>query len=157
VWFQFQPARFTIAAAATPVVAFSLNAAALALRPFTIVRTRGSWHCRSDQAGASEYYGGGLGMAVVSDQASAVGVTAVPTPITEMGSDLWFMYEVMTQRFEFVSGVGFEGTNGELIQFDSKAMRKVDIGQDMVVVLETNGAAASLDSFLGFRMLVKVH
>ena len=87
-WFQFQPIRVTGAAGGT--IMFSLNAAALALRPFTIVRSRFEVGIISDQTAATEDQLGAIGMAVVSDQAVAVGVTAVPTPITDMGSDLWF-------------------------------------------------------------------
>ena len=47
----------------------------------------------SDQSAATELFIGNLGLAVVSDQATAVGVTAVPTPATDRGSDLWFLIE----------------------------------------------------------------
>ena len=92
IWFGGAP--FSAAVATTGVnLVTSLNAAALALRPFTIVRTRGVLRFSSDQEAATESWGGSFGMAVVSDQASAVGVTAVPTPTTENSSDLWFVYE----------------------------------------------------------------
>ena len=71
----------------------SLNATALALRPFTIVRTRGTLAVYSDQVIASETARSAMGLAVVSDQAAAVGITAVPTPITDQDSDLFFVYE----------------------------------------------------------------
>ncbi len=75
--------------AASSVLLSSLNAAALALRPFTIVRTRGIAHMVSDQVIASETPFGALGFAVVSDQGSAIGVTAVPVPIPDVGSCLF--------------------------------------------------------------------
>jgi len=61
-----------IATASTAVFVASLNAAALALRPFTVVRTRGHLYLRSDQIAAAEAYDISYGMAVVSDQASAI-------------------------------------------------------------------------------------
>ena len=88
-WFQFVPTQVSLTAAGGTII-FSLNAAALALRPFTVVRTRFKYMVISDQAAAIEIQAGAIGMAVVSDQSVAVGVTAVPTPITDMGSDLWF-------------------------------------------------------------------
>ena len=90
-WFQFQPGRTAFSSVGGTVL-FSLNAAALALRPFTIVRTRFLVSVVTDQVAADELVLGALGMAVVSDQAVAIGVTAVPTPITDMGSDLWFVH-----------------------------------------------------------------
>ena len=30
---------------------------------------------------------------MVSDQAVAVGVSAIPTPVTELSSDLWFVHQ----------------------------------------------------------------
>jgi len=136
-------------------LATSLNAAALALRPFTIVRVRGYLHIRSDQAAAPETYGVGMGFAIVSDQAAAIGVTAVPTPVTDKASDLWFLYESM---FGATIGDVFAGNmanRGEGKEIDSKAMRKVDVGQDFVSVYENeiNGVVAT---FTG-RMLVKLH
>jgi len=70
----------------------SLNAAALSLRPFTVIRTHLSVHLRSDQFAASEEQAAGVGMAVVSDEASAIGVSAIPTPVTDAASDLWFVH-----------------------------------------------------------------
>ncbi len=155
-WFGFAPASQTIAAASTAQIDFSLNAAALALRPFTIVRTRGIIYSRSDQLAATENYGGVWGMAVVSDQATAVGVTAVPTPITDMPSDLWFALESVNGQLAILSAAsGVEV--GQTLHFDSKAMRKVDIGQDIVVVRETSSFQTSWATVQSFRMLVKLH
>ena len=82
-----------IATATTATLVTSLNAAALAIRPFTVVRTRGLIGLRSDQAAASEEQAIGYGKAVVSDQAVAIGITAVPTPVTDSGSDYFHVYE----------------------------------------------------------------
>jgi len=85
------------------VLISGLNALALALRPFTIVCTRGYLWLRSDQIIATEdqtvYYGN----AVVSDQAVAIGITAVPTPFTNSASDLWYTYEAMGTALVFSS------------------------------------------------------
>ena len=91
-WFQFVPVASTLATGGADTLVFSLNAAALALRPFTIVRTHFELALASDQAAAIEHQIAGVGIAVVSDQAVGVGVTAVPNPITNMGSNLWLMH-----------------------------------------------------------------
>ncbi len=135
----------------------SLNAAALAIRPFTIVRTRGLLYITSDQQVATETQLCNYGIAVVFDQAVAIGVTAVPTPVTDSGSDLWFVFEPMMNAFTFGDATGFsnEGTKYDI---DSRAMRKVEDGQDAVVVIEApavgNGGCV-VQAFA--RILIKLH
>ena len=155
-WGFLTPGISTIAAASTATLVASLNAAALAIRPFTIVRTRGLLFSRSDQSAATENYGGAFGMAVVSDQASLIGVSAIPTPITDMGSDLWFVHEQAYGRMNFKDASGvFE--EGHTHRFDSKAMRKVNADQDIVFVVETPSFSSSWSVMSTLRFLVKLH
>jgi len=133
----------------------SLNAAALALRPFTITRTRGMMLVHSDQSAASERQIGGYGHAVVSDQAVAIGVTAVPTPITDQASDLWFLYELYMQFKDFGTAVGADNIKGTA--FDSKAQRKVEDGQDVISTLEGDAISDGATFSAGWRMLLKLH
>ena len=155
LWLFIDTVQSTLSGAPTAVLTNQLSAAALALRPFTVIRTRGIMHVISDQAVSTELYGADLGFAVVSEQASAIGVTAVPTPLTDKGSDLFFVYEQAFSRFEFKTGVGIEGATGVLHRFDSKAMRKVDGDQDVVVTVE-NEISGSIIVTSGC-MLIKLH
>ena len=144
--------------APTAVLALSLDSAFLALLPFTIIRVRGVMHARSDQVAATETYGWDLGFAVVSEQAVAVGVSAVPTPLTDKGSDLFFVYEQLFGRLEESTGAGtgVPTETGRFKEFDSKAMRKVDEGQDMVVVME-NELGTGVNAIVSGRFLIKLH
>jgi len=149
----------TVLASGGATKILSLTAVELALRPFTIVRTHVSWFVRSDQAAASENYSAALGIAVVSDQANAIGITAIPTPVTDMVSDLWLLWAQTSGRVVFHDNTGVEeaGHGSQLI--DSKAMRKVEDGQDIVVVIEEDaviGTDAVTVSVTG-RMLIKLH
>ena len=159
VWLFGTAFNQTLAATTTAALVLSLNAAALALRPFTVIRTRGILHISSDQSGASQDFGASYGEAIVSDQASAIGVTAVPTPTVDNGSDLWFVYEFLMGRFTFGSAASFiENTISRVV--DSKAMRKVEDGQDLVAVVEGPGAGLTADGSIirGFtRTLIKLH
>ena len=155
-WFQFAPVR-TVLTDLSGTLIFTLNAAALALRPFTIVRTRFLVSIQSDQVGATEDQVGAMGLAVVSDQATAVGITAIPTPIANMESDLWFVHQLLYSQFTFISGVGIQDGGLQQYEIDSKAMRKVDIGQDVVVVGERSVAGGGIDVVIGGRMLIKVN
>jgi len=155
-WFGITDASTTLGAGIS-AVSGSFNAAALAMRPFTIIRVRGWMFLRSDQVAASEAYGVSVGFAVVSDQASAIGVTAVPTPITDKSSDLFFLYESLFGRIEAQSAVGVQEI-GRFAKVDSKAMRKVNDDQDMVIVAENSGLSSDTVILAdGYRMLVKLH
>ncbi len=152
-WFQFVPTETTMASTGSTVLVFTLNAAALALRPFTVVRSHFLIGLRSDQAAAIEVQRAAMGIAVVSDQASAVGITAVPTPVTEAGSNLWLLHQFI---FADESNLT-DRTRGEThTQVDSKAMRKVEVGEDLVVVVENGGGSVggSIITLAG-RLLVK--
>ncbi len=153
-WLSQDTVEATLAGAPTAVLMTSLNAAALALRPFTVVRDRGVIFVRSDQSGAAESYGIDYGKCVVSDQASAIGVTAVPTPLTDKGSDLWYVYESLFSRFEFHTAIG-QTNDGAFLQYDSRAMRKVEEGQDLISVVENELAGAVV--VVTGRTLLKLH
>ena len=134
----------------------SLNAAALALRPFTIVRTYLSIFYGTDNI-ANESRLGGVGMAVVSDQASAVGVTAVPTPMTELGSDLWYLHQVCLGRTVFSTAAAFDAVGGVQYHIDSKAMRKVNNDQDLILVAESDATQSGAIFNMAGRFLIKEH
>ncbi len=148
----------TAFAGADAVLIATLNAAALALRPFTIVRTRFDLHVNSDQIAASENVNIAWGIATVTDQAAAIGITAVPTPDTDQGSSKWFALTSRTLRFAFASAVGFEGgTPGGNWMLDSKAMRKVGPQEDVVIVGESPAISAGCNLTTYGRLLIKLH
>ena len=137
------------------ILLLSLNAAALALRPFTVVRTLIHGNFRSDQAAVTEVPTGSMGATIVSDQASAVGVTAVPGSITDADED-WFAYQGMTSPFTFLSSVGIIEPAGFSFMIDSKAMRKVRENDDLIFVAEVLSAQGAILNLEG-RLLLKLH
>ena len=156
-WLAINPASATLVSSGGTIL-HSLDAETLAKRPFTIIRTHLVLHLQSDQAAASEIQVGAFGMAVVSDQANAIGVTAVPTPITDLDSDLFFVHQALISNFLFASGVGFQEPAGQFLTVDSKAMRKVNDDQDVVSVVElaTGESAGQVWTIVG-RLLIKEH
>ena len=94
-------------------------------------------------------------MAVVTEQARAVGVTAVPTPVSDDNSDSWFLHQFLFSSFAFISGVGFDSGDGRVFSLDSKAMRKVTDSDDLVVVVEGSTAGQGVDIVVGGRILIK--
>ena len=155
LWLAVVTTATGLATASTAAIINTLNAAGLALRPFTVVRTRGTWLLTSDQAVASESFAAGIAACVVSDQAAAIGVTAVPTPVTDKGSDLFFMYDWNAGGFSFGTNIGF-GEERIVKDYDSRAMRKVNEDQEPVFVIE-NDAFDGLLLTHSARMLIKLH
>jgi len=132
-----------------------LNAAALALRPFTILRTRVSINFRSDQQAAQESPTGAYGKIVVKEIAVNIGATAVPGPVTEPNAD-WFVYQGMSAPFLFVTAAGFESAGGFRYEIDSKAMRKVDPTDDVVTMFEMRNVGGGFLNIEG-RTLIQLH
>ena len=103
LWTDLAPAALTMSASGG-TISHTPNAALLALRPFTVVRSRGAMYLRSDQSAAVEFQTAAWGGCVVSDEALAIGVTAVPTPVTELASDLWFIHQFIMGGENNVAG-----------------------------------------------------
>jgi len=157
LWLAIGESITTLAAANTAAMVNALNAAALALTPFTIIRTYIEWSMMSDQLAVIEDQQVALGQAVVSVQASAIGVTAVPTPFTDLGSDLFFLHQIMTSRFVDLGTAVEVGPTPIHRTVDSKAMRKVEDQQDVVMTLENSSVAAGSRNLTAGRLLVKLH
>ncbi len=152
LWLEFKHIGATLASATSTLV-FSLNATALALRPFTVVRSHFSFYITSDQTAATEIQALMWGAAVVSDQAVAAGVGSVPTPNMELGSSLWFAHKTMYN--DAVSAVDLT-VPGKYFELDSKAMRKVELGSDIVIVVENPLATGVVIQQAG-RILIKTN
>ena len=141
----------------TAVLLTSLNALALAMRPFTVVRTRGILGLLTDQVAATERQAMAYGQCVVSDQAIGIGVTAVPTPVSDSSSDLFFVFEELYSDFTAVATIDGFSRVGSYHRFDSKAMRKVEDGQDVISVVEVPAASSGTRVLTFFRTLIKLH
>ncbi len=155
LWLANLESSNTIATSSTATLVGSLNAAALALRPFTIVRTRGYLFTFSDQVVSSEFQSFGYGHIVVTDQAVAAGIGSIPTPISESASD-FHVYERLQNNFTLLDSTGF-GAIGASKVVESKAMRKVDLGEDLAIVLETSAQSNGVTMISFARVLIKLH
>ncbi len=117
----------------------------------TIVRTRGILDVRPSTTGTSQQVLGAFGMLIVSDQAFAAGAGSVPGPWTDQDAD-WFVWEAISYLWEVTTDVG--RLLGPVRHIDSKAMRKVNQNETVVVVYESQATAVNVGS--PFRMLVKL-
>jgi len=124
--------------------------------PFTITRTLGTLFVQSDQQAANEFAAGAFGAYVAEDRAVAVGITAIADPVTEANSDIWFVYKAWQESFKVVGTTGVSD-NIYRQDFDSKAQRKVEEGQDIVFVIANAASSPSIQFNVQFRMLIKLH
>ena len=154
VWFGSRLSA-TSAAGAGSTLLSQLNAIALALRPFTIIRTRLVIHVESDQAAVSELLQGVYGRIVVEEEAATAGVASVPKPLAESDAP-WLVYQPLINSFLFLSSIGVQEPTGTNIVIDSKAMWKVGLSETLISVIELSGAFGAIVAVEG-RTLVKLH
>jgi len=153
-WLEIVP-TFTAFTATGGTILNSLNTDEEQKRPFTIVRTYLEVLIKTDQLVAVEIQIGAIGLAVVSDQAEQTGVAAVPTPVSNADSDLWFVHQWLLNAFDFGDATGFQGSDGRLYSIDSKAMRKVNDNENVVLVGEFSSVGAGFTLMVAGRMLIK--
>jgi len=120
----------------------------------TVVRTRGLFGWRSDQQAANEDQMGAVGIGLVSEQAAALGITAVPHPSTDSGWDGWLWHSYFASSVIFNTGTSVQFDAFNQIVIDSKAMRKVDSEMRLVMVVE-NDSADGILIYSAKRTLVK--
>ncbi len=153
-WSSIGPVQVTDAAGGATLLT-ALTAVGLALRPFTVVRTRGVMQLFSDQGAAIEPQWVAYGACVVSEQAQAIGVTAVPTPNTDQESDLFFVHQWIANH----SSTSIDAQGARFLEYDSKAMRKVQEGEQLITVSEV--VASTISEGVVFavteRQLFKLH
>ena len=124
----------------------------------TWIRTRGELLLQMVTASAAlDGFRWAFGMAVVTENAAGIGVTAVPNPIDDVSWDGWFVYETGDLR-AITTTVASDSPGWEVrVPIDSKAMRKTH-ATDVVVacfgVVETG--TASMQAALSLRGLVKL-
>jgi len=156
IWIGNGLVNTTIAGSSTTLLT-SLAGGALLLRPFTILRSHMEILFKSDQTSVSEVPQGAYGETVVSDNASAVGVTAVPNPSSVDGDPDadWYVWQALASAFVHATNAAFiEG--GRLFVIDSKAMRKVGANDDIVGVVDMQSGPGATIMF-GGRTLIQLH
>jgi len=111
----------------------------------TVRRTRGEVLLDSASGGPQL---GALGFVVVSDLAVAAGAASIPGPVTDSSDDGWFVW------FPLMNHVVSSGNFSQNpIEFDSKAMRRVEEGFTIAVMVENASASRPLEVSLGFSLL----
>ena len=115
----------------------------------TVRRTLGHFIVTSDQDGADEQQLGAFGLVRISDAAGAIGITAMPGPVTERNDDGWFVWQSILSRGD--ASIAPAGQN-QMYAFDSKGMRRIEEGFRIVVVVENSHATHGFDFGLGISL-----
>jgi len=121
----------------------------------TIVRVRGLFGVVTDQLAASEDMMGAVGLGVVTEQASSIGITAVPHPDTDSDWGGWLWHQYYSAAFLFGDATGFAGDAMARFVMDSKAMRKIGLQERLVLVIENSGVRG-IQISNSFRVLLKL-
>ena len=127
----------------------------------TLVRTRGNLSIALSAATTvGDGFAGAFGIAKVRDAAFAVGITALPTPLSDL-EDQWLYHRFFSlHAMAAYAAAGYASDSGSATlqwDIDSKAMRKLTIGDTLVAVIEVvERGTAVADVWLQTRMLLKL-
>jgi len=104
-------------------------------------------------------FSGAFGIGKTSLAAFTAGIASVPTPITEQGQENWLYWQPF--NVNAISATIADGVNANAVVFetviDSKAMRKMDVGDVLYAAIETvEVGTATMDVWHDSRILAKL-
>ena len=126
-----------------------------AIVPATLVRVRGRLLFVSDQAAAQETQIGSIGIAIIKEPVRAAGGAALPDPFVDAAADFWLYWESLNM-FGSQGDPDHGGENLNMV-IDTKAMRKVEDGDALVVMVANHHATAGFQINWNARFLWLLH
>ncbi len=123
----------------------------------TVVRIRGFVELLINQMVAvTDGFTGALGIGIATTAAIGVGVTAVPTPITEVEWEGWLWHQFFSLHATEIDSVNTAQVR-QTFMIDSKAMRKLETQDAIYAAIEvTETGSSNMVVRLGSRMLLKL-
>ncbi len=118
-------------------------AASFMLAP-TIVRTRGEVSLLPTSPAADLAISGAFGIGIVSNDAFAAGATSIPGPWSDPDWGGWFVWQSFFKKLEFADASGLNYPFNSSYQVDSKAMRKAESNETVVLMAESQAGAFSI-------------
>ena len=124
----------------------------------TIIRTRGMLQLILTAADAPlSGFRGAFGICIVSEDAFAVGVTAVPDPVDDAEWDGWFWHQFYSLMQPITFAAQSTASSVLTLEIDSKAMRKIRATDVVILVGEhIESGTASMTVVAGTRLLFKL-
>ena len=138
-----------------------LNAGAQSqLDDITLMRTRGGAHIFLNGAatGAGAGFHGAIGIGIVTSEAFAIGITAIPVPITNLDWDGWLYHSFFDVHVGSSAPAGpiDSASSSVRLDVDSKAMRKLTGGDTIYAAVQVEEAGtAVVDIYFESRLLIK--
>ncbi len=123
------------------------------LDSLTVVRNRGVISVRSTLVAVDQDVVGAFGIGIVTVQAFTAGVASVPGPWTDSDWDGWMVLQPIAFRYDLTTDIGRLITTVNM-EIDSKAMRKMEANEILVMVAESQ--AQAFDIAAPIRSLVKL-
>ena len=123
----------------------------------TLVRTRGLFRAQLEViTAAGDGFQGAFGIGKASLAAIAVGITAVPTPITEQTWEGWLFWHPISVHGGVSAAADSTGSTQEFV-VDSKAMRKINSDEGFYAAFEVvELGTAQVNMWFDSRMLFKL-
>ena len=112
----------------------------------TLVRVRGEFVAYATAIGASGAQAiVGIGLIRVTGRALAAGVSSLPTPITDQGSD-WLYHKMFPISVRGSLGADSEATGAHVFRWeiDNKSMRKFELNQAIALVTENSAITSTV-------------
>ena len=127
----------------------------------TLVRTHGSFQAYLASANAIDSgFHAALGITLVSNEAFNAGSAAIPDPLLDVDWEGWLFHRLFDLHAVDAAPATNPVNQLTSIQFafDSKAMRKFDVGLSLVGMLGTaeNGTSAAMGVWFDSRVLIKL-
>ena len=151
-WVAPADQAFVAVATGAKVIVASFDPGLLDPSP-TIIRTRGQVSYFPNNAGADISVVGAFGVGIVSQEAFAIGITAVPGPFDSADWGGWLAWGSYSSRQEFSDTTGIFQSSWQ-IDVDSKGMRKVATNETLILVWESQSGA--VDVLMPLRTLWKL-
>ncbi len=120
----------------------------------TVIRTRGECVVKPQAITATVSVSGAFGVGIVTDQAFVAGAGSIPRPFDDAGWDGWFMWQSFSFENTVIDATGFQSMIGRQYQVDSKAMRKIQAGETMVLMAESQTGAFNIAMHLRLLFLL---
>ena len=115
----------------------------------TIRRMRGTFYTKASEVSS---YHGAIGAFVANDTAIAAGVASLLDPVTDVADDAWMWYQSFHGGGTATPGSAGDQA-GQVWEVDSKAMRRVETGYSLVIVVANSTSAVDFSCALSFRAL----
>ena len=124
----------------------------------TVVRLRGMFELVLEAAtNPGDGFDGAIGIGIVSAPAFTIGVTAVPTPLTEIEWEGWMYHQFFSLHSPAAVQASVSAALFVREMIDSKAMRKFSSDEVIYAAAEfIEHGTASISVRLGTRLLLKL-